>query len=61
MNKKSTFRKGQKMEIGFDLSKNYTGHSGGTAMTTYQGEMMSNYFENSETKDLMSKYKQIKK
>lgn len=61
MTKKSAFRKGQKMEIGFDLSKNYTGHFGGTAMTTAQGEMMSNYFDNSETKDLMGKYKDSKK
>lgn len=48
MAKRKPFRQGQKMEIGFDLIKNYTGHRDGTAMTTSQGEMASNYFGNSE-------------
>jgi hypothetical protein len=49
MGKKTTFRQGQKLEIGYDLQKSYAGHRKGTAMTTAQGEMMSNYFSNSET------------
>jgi hypothetical protein len=49
MSKNRQFRKGQKMEIGYDLKTNYTGHKGGTGMSTAQGEMLSNYFSNSET------------
>jgi len=48
MKKRKPFRRRQKFEIGYDLATNYTGAKGGTAMTTSQGEMMSNYFENSE-------------
>lgn len=48
MGKRKPFRKGQKLEIGFDLIKNYTGYRGAGAMTTAQGEMISNYFGNSE-------------
>ena len=48
MRKRTQFRQGQKMEIGFDLIKNYTGGKGSGAMTTSQGEMASNYFSNSE-------------
>ena len=54
MRKRTQFRQGQKMEIGFDLMKNYTGHKTGGAMNTAQGEMMSNYFSNSENSLLTS-------
>ncbi len=38
--KKSTFRKGQKMEIGFDLDKDHTGK-----YSTAQGELIGNFME----------------
>lgn len=38
--KKSEFRKGQKMEIGFDLIKNHTGK-----YSTAQSELLGNFME----------------
>lgn len=53
--KMSTFRNGQKKEIGFDLEKDYAGYTNpsnvnnatgdGSAWTTGQGEFLSNYME----------------
>ena len=47
MSKKTTvFRKGQKMEIGFDLKTNHTGKLGKSRkFTTREGEFLSNYME----------------
>jgi len=42
--KKTEFRKGQKMEVGFDLKKNHTGKKG-RKLTTAEAEMASNYME----------------
>jgi hypothetical protein len=62
MAKKTKFRQGQKLEIGYDLNKNYTGYhnsitlrGNGTAFSTAEGEFLSNYFENSETKPMNKK------
>lgn len=47
--KKTTeFRKGQKMEIGFDLNKDHTGKGNGSSLTTEQGELFSNFMENGD-------------
>lgn len=56
--KMSTFRNGQKREIGFDLDKDYTGYTNptnvnnatgdGSSWTTGQGEFLSNYMENTQ-------------
>lgn len=55
MAKERKFRQGQKLEIGYDLNKNYTGYhnsvslrGNGMAWSTAEGEFLSNYFENSE-------------
>lgn len=49
MGKKTTFRQGHKLEIGYDLQQSYAGVHKGIAMTPAQIEMMSNYFSNSES------------
>ena len=48
MRKKTVFRQGQKMEVGFDLKRNHTGKTtkkGASKFTTAEGEMLSNYME----------------
>ena len=52
MHKKTKFRQGQQMEIGFDLNRNHTGKitkKGTRKFTTAEGEMLSNYMENGDT------------
>jgi len=48
MRKKTEFRKGQKMEIGFDLKRNHTGKNNGGPFTTEEGELLSNFMENGD-------------
>jgi hypothetical protein len=46
--KTTTFRSGQKMEVGFDLQKDHAGEqnpANGTPWTTREGEFLSNYME----------------
>ena len=37
-----------KQEIGYDLNTTFTGNDHGTAFTTLQGELLSNYMESPE-------------
>jgi len=49
--KTTTFRKGQKMEIGFDLKPNHTGNEQkGRKFTTAESELLSNYMEQGNSK-----------
>lgn len=56
--KTTTFRNGQKQELGYDLEKNYTGYTGSgpdnRKWTTSEGEFLSNYMETSGNSYLRS-------
>jgi len=49
--KTTTFRKGQKREIGFDLKRNHTGNEAKRRkLTTSEGELSSNFMEQGDYK-----------
>jgi hypothetical protein len=53
--KTSTFRNGQKKELGYDLEKDFTGTvdaNGGRKWTTSEGEFLSNYMEDGDSLSL---------
>ena len=55
--KTTTFRNGEKMEIGFDLDKDHAGDQNpenGTPWSTREGEFLSNYMEDSDTLSLFN-------